>query len=160
MTHIGARNFRYRTKHERRYQAARPNANQGIALLKRFGEKARPVIEALEAGGARRVLGIVRVRNHRASSAQGLHGRPLCAHCAGADEGAAAGKIPREEFMEPVGLSAYALAKTLGVPLPRVNDIVRISPHPHGAKAACNPSEVRVLAYRWNDTAILPTHVD
>src|SRR5215813_4121526 len=34
------------------------------------------------------------------------------------------GKILREEFMEPVGLSAYALAKALGVPLPRVNDIV------------------------------------
>ena len=35
------------------------------------------------------------------------------------------GKILREEFMKPVGLSAYALAKSLGVPLPRVNDIVR-----------------------------------
>jgi antitoxin HigA-1 len=35
------------------------------------------------------------------------------------------GKILREEFMEPVGLSAYAVAKALGVPLPRVNDIVR-----------------------------------
>src|SRR5215475_13649518 len=35
------------------------------------------------------------------------------------------GKILREEFMIPVGLSAYALAKALGVPLPRVNDIVR-----------------------------------
>jgi len=35
------------------------------------------------------------------------------------------GKILRQEFMEPVGLSAYALAKALDVPLPRVNDIVR-----------------------------------
>jgi antitoxin HigA-1 len=35
------------------------------------------------------------------------------------------GRILREEFMEPVGLSAYALAKALSVPLPRVNDIVR-----------------------------------
>jgi antitoxin HigA-1 len=35
------------------------------------------------------------------------------------------GKILREEFMESVGLSAYALAKALHVPLPRVNDIVR-----------------------------------
>src|SRR5476651_517576 len=35
------------------------------------------------------------------------------------------GKILREEFMGPVGLSAYALAKALSVPLPRVNDIVR-----------------------------------
>jgi antitoxin HigA-1 len=35
------------------------------------------------------------------------------------------GKILREEFMESAGLSAYALAKALDVPLPRVNDIVR-----------------------------------
>ena len=35
------------------------------------------------------------------------------------------GKILRKEFMEHVGLSAYALAKSLDVPLPRVNDIVR-----------------------------------
>jgi antitoxin HigA-1 len=35
------------------------------------------------------------------------------------------GKILREELMEPIGLSAYALAKALEVPLPRVNDIVR-----------------------------------
>lgn len=27
--------------------------------------------------------------------------------------------------MAPIGLTAYALAKALGVPLPRVNDIVR-----------------------------------
>ena len=33
------------------------------------------------------------------------------------------GKILRQEFMEPAGLSAYALAKALGVPLPRVNDL-------------------------------------
>jgi addiction module HigA family antidote len=35
------------------------------------------------------------------------------------------GRILREEFMESVGLTAYALAKALDVPLPRVNDIVR-----------------------------------
>ena len=35
------------------------------------------------------------------------------------------GRILREEFLEPIGLSAYALAKALDVPLPRVNDIVR-----------------------------------
>ena len=34
------------------------------------------------------------------------------------------GAILREEFMEPVGLTSYRLAKALGVPLPRVNDIV------------------------------------
>lgn len=35
------------------------------------------------------------------------------------------GAILREEFMAPVGITAYALAKALHVPLPRVNDIVR-----------------------------------
>jgi antitoxin HigA-1 len=35
------------------------------------------------------------------------------------------GKVLREDFMQPVGLSAYALAKALGVPRPRVNDIAR-----------------------------------
>ena len=35
------------------------------------------------------------------------------------------GKILREEFMVAIGLSAYALAKAMDVPLPRVNDIVR-----------------------------------
>ncbi len=35
------------------------------------------------------------------------------------------GRILREEFMAPVGLTAYAIAKALSVPLPRVNDIVR-----------------------------------
>jgi antitoxin HigA-1 len=34
------------------------------------------------------------------------------------------GAILRGEFMEPIGLTAYKLAKALGVPLPRVNDIV------------------------------------
>ena len=34
------------------------------------------------------------------------------------------GGILREEFMEPIGLTPYKLAKALGVPLPRVNDIV------------------------------------
>ena len=35
------------------------------------------------------------------------------------------GRILREEFMESAGISSYALAKSLDVPLPRVNDIVR-----------------------------------
>lgn len=35
------------------------------------------------------------------------------------------GEILREEFMEPLGLSANALAVALRVPAPRVNDIVR-----------------------------------
>jgi addiction module HigA family antidote len=34
------------------------------------------------------------------------------------------GEILREEFLKPMGISAYELAKRLHVPAPRVNDIV------------------------------------
>ena len=34
------------------------------------------------------------------------------------------GEILREEFLKPIGMSAYELAKRLRVPAPRVNDIV------------------------------------
>ena len=34
------------------------------------------------------------------------------------------GEILREEFLKPMKMSAYALAKRLRVPAPRVNDIV------------------------------------
>ena len=35
------------------------------------------------------------------------------------------GEILLTEFMEPLGLTAYRLAKEIGVPLPRIYDIVR-----------------------------------
>jgi len=35
------------------------------------------------------------------------------------------GEMLREEFMVPLGLTAYRLAKHLKLPAPRVNDIVR-----------------------------------
>jgi antitoxin HigA-1 len=35
------------------------------------------------------------------------------------------GDILLTEFMEPLGITAYRLAKELNVPAPRVNDIVR-----------------------------------
>jgi addiction module HigA family antidote len=35
------------------------------------------------------------------------------------------GEVLREEFLEPLGLSAHALAQALRVSAPRVNDIVR-----------------------------------
>jgi len=35
------------------------------------------------------------------------------------------GEVLREEFLEPLGLSANALAIALRVPAPRVNDIIR-----------------------------------
>jgi addiction module HigA family antidote len=34
------------------------------------------------------------------------------------------GEILREEFLKPIGMSVYELAKRLHVPAPRVNDIV------------------------------------
>ncbi len=34
------------------------------------------------------------------------------------------GEILREEFLKPLGMSAYELAKRLHVPAPRVNDIL------------------------------------
>lgn len=34
------------------------------------------------------------------------------------------GEILQEEFLKPLGLSTYALAKKLDVPTPRINDIV------------------------------------
>jgi addiction module HigA family antidote len=34
------------------------------------------------------------------------------------------GEILREEFLKPIRMSAYALAKRLHVPAPRINDIV------------------------------------
>jgi len=35
------------------------------------------------------------------------------------------GEILFTEFMEPIGLSSYRLARELGVPLPRIYDIVK-----------------------------------
>jgi antitoxin HigA-1 len=35
------------------------------------------------------------------------------------------GEVLLEEFMKPLALSAYRLARELDVPVPRVNDIVR-----------------------------------
>jgi addiction module HigA family antidote len=34
------------------------------------------------------------------------------------------GEVLREEFLKPMSMSAYALAKRLRVPAPRINDIV------------------------------------
>lgn len=35
------------------------------------------------------------------------------------------GEVLREEFLEPLGLTAHALAQALRLPAPRVNDLVR-----------------------------------
>jgi len=51
------------------------------------------------------------------------------------------GEILHSEFMEPLGLTAYRLAKELHVPLPRVNDIVR------GKRSISADSALRLGAY-------------
>jgi len=35
------------------------------------------------------------------------------------------GEVLREEFLQPLGLTAHALAMALQVPAPRINDVVR-----------------------------------
>ena len=35
------------------------------------------------------------------------------------------GEVLREDFLEPLGMSANALASALSVPTPRINDVVR-----------------------------------
>jgi antitoxin HigA-1 len=51
------------------------------------------------------------------------------------------GEILNEEFMKPLGLTAYRLAKDLDVPVPRVNDIVR------GKRSISADTAVRLGAY-------------
>lgn len=51
------------------------------------------------------------------------------------------GEILKEEFMEPLSLTAYRLAKELHVPAPRVNDIVR------GKRAITADTAIRLGIY-------------
>jgi antitoxin HigA-1 len=51
------------------------------------------------------------------------------------------GEILLTEFMEPLGMTAYRLAKELHVPLPRVNDIVR------GKRAISADTAIRLGTY-------------
>jgi antitoxin HigA-1 len=51
------------------------------------------------------------------------------------------GEILKEEFMRPLSLTAYRLAKDLHVPAPRVNDIVR------GKRAITADTAIRLGIY-------------
>lgn len=51
------------------------------------------------------------------------------------------GEILKKEFMNPLGLTAYRLARDLDVPAPRVNDIVL------GKRAITADTAVRLGAY-------------
>jgi addiction module HigA family antidote len=51
------------------------------------------------------------------------------------------GEILKTEFMEPLGLSSYRLAKELHVSAPRVNDLVR------GKRSITGDTALRLSAY-------------
>ncbi len=59
------------------------------------------------------------------------------------------GEILREEFLKPLRMSAYELAKRLHVPAPRVNDIVL---ERRGISA---DTAVRLSRFFWNHGAVL-----
>ena len=56
------------------------------------------------------------------------------------------GKILKTEFMEPLGLSSYRLAKGLHVSAPRVNDIVL------GKRSITADTALRLSAYFGNSS--------
>ncbi len=51
------------------------------------------------------------------------------------------GEILREEFLEPMGISQYRLAKGLSVPARRINEIV------HGKRAITADTALRLATY-------------
>ena len=54
------------------------------------------------------------------------------------------GEILRTEFMEPLGLSAYRLAKDLHISAPRINDLV------HGKRGITADTALRLSRYFEN----------
>ncbi|MCB0926930.1 MAG: HigA family addiction module antitoxin [Mycolicibacterium insubricum] len=48
------------------------------------------------------------------------------------------GELLLREFMEPLGITQYALAKAIGVPLPRINQIV------HGRRSITADTALRL----------------
>ena len=51
------------------------------------------------------------------------------------------GRFLRDEFLEPLGLSVYALAEALNVPRPRLNDVVR------GRRSVSTDTALRLARY-------------
>ncbi len=51
------------------------------------------------------------------------------------------GEILREEFMEPLGISAYKLAKEIGVPTSRIQDIL------HGRRKITAETSLRLAKF-------------
>ena len=67
------------------------------------------------------------------------------------------GEILLEEFMKPLGVSQYRLAKEIGVPPRRINEIV------HGKRAITADTALRLAAFFGTDAQSwinLQTHYD
>jgi addiction module HigA family antidote len=67
------------------------------------------------------------------------------------------GEILREEFLEPMGISQYRLAKDIKVPARRINEIV------HGKRAITADTALRLARYFGMSEAFwsnLQTHYD
>ena len=67
------------------------------------------------------------------------------------------GEILHEEFMKPLGVSQYRLAKAIGVPPRRINEIV------HGKRAITADTALRLAAFFGTDAQSwinLQTHYD
>lgn len=67
------------------------------------------------------------------------------------------GEILLEDFMKPLGLTQYALAKAIDVPARRINEIV------HGSRAITVDTALRLGAYFGTDAQSwlnLQTHYD
>ena len=59
------------------------------------------------------------------------------------------GEILIEEFLKPMGLSQYRLAKDISVPPRRINEIV------HGKRSISADTALRLGRIFWNSTVIL-----
>ena len=64
------------------------------------------------------------------------------------------GEILREEYMKPLGISAYALAKDLKLTRSRLNDIVL------ERRAITADTAVRLGKIFWNLSTVLDEHAD
>jgi addiction module HigA family antidote len=67
------------------------------------------------------------------------------------------GEILAEDWLAPMGVSQYALAKAIGVPARRINEIV------HGKRAITADTAVRLAAFFGTDAQSwmnLQTHYD
>ncbi len=64
------------------------------------------------------------------------------------------GEILMEEFLEPMGISQYRLAKGISVPPRRINEIV------HGKRSITADTALRLGRFFWHVTSVLAKSPD